>query len=67
MSAGSKILAALIVLIGTISFLALLSMNNGFRGFFWQVMSKNILYASVGAITIFAVIIAIGSWLWKRD
>jgi len=67
MALGSKILAALVALIGTISFPSLLFTNQGFRAFYWNLVGQDFQYAAVGAIAAFSFIIALASLLWNRS
>lgn len=63
---GSKILAFIAVLSGTLVFFALLFFDSSFRSFFWQITGQDILIASTGVIGVSAGVIAIGHWLWNR-
>ena len=63
----SRILAALVALIGTSLFIALLVLNTGFRTSFWNLTGQNILYTGVGLIAVFASIIALSNWLWNSE
>jgi hypothetical protein len=67
MGLASKILASLIAIGGSISFLALLFMNHGFRTLYWNLVGQNSMYASIGAIAVFAFIIALASLLWHKQ
>jgi len=64
---GLKILASLVALVGTISFPALLFLNQSFRALYWNMVGQNAMHASIFAITTFAVIIAIASLLWHKQ
>jgi len=67
MTAASKFLAAIVV-IGSITALSVLFLDNeSFRVFYWKLVGQDILYASLGAITMFASIIAVANLLWTRD
>jgi hypothetical protein len=66
MGIGSKILASIAVLSGTLVFFALLFFDSSFRSFFWHLAGQNILFASVGVVGVSAGVIAIGHWLWNR-
>jgi hypothetical protein len=67
MALGSKILAALVAVIGTVSFPSLLFTNQGFRTLYWNLVGQDFQYAAVGAIAMFAFIIALASLLWSRS
>jgi len=66
MAEGSKILAAVVALVGVPLPVFLLALPS-IRVLFWEAVGRDVLNASVGLIVIFAVVIAISSWLWKRD
>ena len=61
-----KILAALVLLVGTVSFPSLLFASHNFRTFYWNLVGQNEQYAAVGAIAIFAFIIALASLFWSK-
>jgi len=67
MALGSKILAALVAVMGTVSFPSLLVTNQGFRTFYWNLVGQDFQYAAVGAIATFSFIIALASLLWTRN
>jgi hypothetical protein len=67
MALAWKILAGLIVLIGTVSFPSSLFLNQSFRAFYWNLFSQNSSYAAIGAIATFSFIIALGSLLWHKE
>ena len=62
-----KILAALVVVIGTLTFPSLIFVSQSFRAFYWNLMGQNIQYAAVGAIATFAFIIALASLIWNKE
>ena len=66
MGLGSKILATVVILVGTAVFTALLFLSPTFRSVFWLLVRQNIMYASIGVIMIYASVIAFASWLWNR-
>jgi hypothetical protein len=66
MGLGSKIVATLVILGGTIVFTDLIFLNPAFRSTFWLLVNGNFLYASVGIIAVYASIIALANWLWNR-
>jgi hypothetical protein len=66
MGLGSKFLATLVILAGTAVFTAFIFLNPPFQSFFWALVGRNILYASIGIITVYASVIALASWLWNR-
>lgn len=67
MAFGLKILAAMVVGIGTISFPYMLFFNQSFRVFYLNLVGQNGQYASIGAIATFAFIIALASLLWQKQ
>jgi hypothetical protein len=67
MTAISKFIAAIIVIGSIIAVLFLFSENESFRVFYWKLVGQDVMFASIGAITVFASIIAVGSLLWNRN
>ncbi len=66
MAEGSKVLAAVVALVG-VPLPVFILLLPSLRTLFWEAVGRDVLNASVGVIVIFAVVIAISSWLWKRD
>lgn len=67
MTAASKFLAAIVVM-GSIIVLSFLFLEDeSFRVYYWKLVGQDVMYASLGAITMFASIIAVGSMLWTRN
>jgi len=66
MGLGSKVLASIAVISGTLGFFLLLFLEPAVRSIFWQIVGQNILFASVGVISVSAAVIALGHWLWHR-
>jgi len=66
MALGLKILAAVIGVMGTISFPYLILVNQSIRTSYWNLVGQNIIYASIGAIATFAFIIALSNLLWNK-
>ena len=67
MTVASKFLAAIVVM-GSITALSVLFLEDeSLRVFYWKLVGQDILYASLGAITMFASIIAVANLLWTRD
>jgi hypothetical protein len=67
MTAVSKFIASITVIGSIIALSFLFVENESFRVFYWKLVGQNVMYASLGAITMFASIIAVGSLLWNRN
>ncbi|MGH9992554.1 MAG: hypothetical protein ACREAZ_07920 [Nitrososphaera sp.] len=66
MAEGSKIIAAVVALVG-VPLPVFMLLVPSIRTLFWEAVGRDVLNASLGLIVVFAVVIAISSWLWKRD
>lgn len=66
MALGSKILAALAVLVGSVLSIFIF-VHPPLRSMYWDAAGENVLNASIGLVVIFASVIAVGNWLWTRD
>ena len=67
MTAASKCIAAFVVVGSTITLYSLFTSNEDFRVFYWMLVGQDITYASLGAVTMLASIIAAGRILWNRN
>jgi hypothetical protein len=67
MSIAFKILGGIVTIMATFAFSHSLLFNQDFRSFYWALVGQDILYAGVGAVATFAIVIGAGSLLWHKE